>query len=40
MLRALGVGYREASIGDYRVFLPLSRQVDPFEVANALRYPY
>ena len=39
-LRALGVAYRQATIGPYRVYLPLSRRVDPSEVVNALRYPY
>lgn len=39
-LRALGVTYRQATVGPYRVYLPLSRRVDPSEVINALRYPY
>jgi hypothetical protein len=39
-LQALGVTYREATVGAYAIYLPLSRRVDPSEVANELRYPY
>jgi hypothetical protein len=39
-LQALGVTYREATVGPYQVYLPLSRRVDPSEVLDALRYPY
>lgn len=39
-LQALGVAYREATVGPYQVYLPLSRRVDPSEVVDALRYPY
>jgi hypothetical protein len=39
-LRKLGVTFRQATVGPYLVYLPLSRRVDPSEVVNALRYPY